>query len=66
MKVRIYKPHTHAGLKHVPGPTGISLDVSTQDAAFLKAQGVLDPPSATTFAVSADDEQPLAPSIDPA
>lgn len=44
MKVRIYQPHTHAGIAYVPGPTGIALDVSAADAAFLKQHGVLDPP----------------------
>lgn len=44
MKVRIYKPHTHARVRHVPGPSGIELDVSPDTAAFLKQHGVLDPP----------------------
>lgn len=44
MKVRIYQPHTHAGVLHVPGPAGIELDVSQPDAEFLQRCGVLDPP----------------------
>lgn len=44
MKVRIYKPHTHAGTLHHPGPDGIDLDVSETDAVFLQAAGVLDGP----------------------
>lgn len=45
MKVRIYHPHTHAGETLQPGPEGIELDVSPQDAEFMKDAGVLDRPS---------------------
>lgn len=44
MKVRIYQPHTHAGVRHEPGPKGIALEVSVPEAAFLKQHGVLDTP----------------------
>lgn len=55
MKVRIYKPHTHAGQLYQPGPDGIDLDVSDADAAFLKAGGVLDGPQP----VEPTDETPV-------
>jgi hypothetical protein len=27
MKVRIFKPHTHAGTRYLPGPDGLVIDV---------------------------------------
>ena len=44
-KVTVYKPHTHAGKKLRPGPDGIEIEVSEQDATFLKDAGVLDKPA---------------------
>ncbi len=44
MKVRIYQPHTHAGVAYAPGPEGIEIDVSATDAAFLKQLGKLARP----------------------
>lgn len=44
VKVRIFKPHTHAGVKHVPGPEGKEIEVPEHDAAWLREQGVLDRP----------------------
>lgn len=43
-KVRIYKPHTHAGKRLVPGPEGIELEVSDQVAKFLHDQKLTTPP----------------------
>lgn len=40
VKVRIFKPHTHAGQKLVPPPEGLEIEVSPADAAWLKEQGV--------------------------
>jgi hypothetical protein len=40
VKVRIFKPHTHAGQKLVPPPEGLEIEVSATDAAWLKAQGL--------------------------
>lgn len=45
MKVRIYKPHTHAGKHYTPGPEGVELDVEKHDAEFLKGIGALDKPA---------------------
>lgn len=36
MKVRIYKPHTHAGTRHEPGPDGLEIDIPDHDAKWLK------------------------------
>jgi hypothetical protein len=47
MKVRLYKPHTHAETRYEPGPEGIELDVEKHDAEFMKSVGVLDKPSAS-------------------
>lgn len=43
MKVRIYKPHTHAGRRYSPGPDGIEIEVSKSDAAYLERAGVTTP-----------------------
>lgn len=43
MKVRIYKPHTHAGRRYNPGPEGIEIEVSKSDAAYLERAGVTTP-----------------------
>lgn len=43
MKVRIYKPHTHAGRRYTPGPEGIEIEVSKSDAAYLERAGVTTP-----------------------
>jgi hypothetical protein len=40
VKVRIFKPHTHAGQKLVPPPEGLEIEVTAPEAAWLKAQGV--------------------------
>lgn len=45
MKVRIYKPHTHAGKRHAPGPEGVEIDVSPQGLKFIQAHGINVPPS---------------------
>ena len=39
MKVRIFKPHTHAGVRHVPGPEGLVIDLPREAAAYAIAQG---------------------------
>lgn len=52
-KVRIYKQHTHAGIKYTPGPDGIDIEVSDTDADFLKKAGVLDKPAAAPVAPAA-------------
>lgn len=44
VKVRIFKPHTHAGVKHVPGPEGKEIEVSPAAAAWLKEQGLTERP----------------------
>jgi hypothetical protein len=40
MKVTLLKPHTHAGTEHQPGE---SLDLDTEQAEWLRAQGVAAP-----------------------
>jgi hypothetical protein len=35
MKVRIFKPHTHAGTPYVPGPDGLDIDVPADAARWL-------------------------------
>jgi hypothetical protein len=35
MKVRIFKPHTHAGTHHVPGPEGLDIEVPADAARWL-------------------------------
>lgn len=47
MKIRIYKPHTHAGRRYNPGAEGIEIEVSESDAAYLKQAGVTTPAVAT-------------------
>lgn len=44
VKVRIFKPHTHAGVKHEPGPEGKEIEVSPAAAAWLKEQGLTERP----------------------
>lgn len=39
MKVRIYKPHTHAGVRHVPGPEGLVIELPRDAAEYAIAQG---------------------------
>ena len=43
MKIRIYKPHTHAGRRYTPGPEGIEIEVSKSDAAYLERAGITVP-----------------------
>lgn len=45
VKVRIFKPHTHAGVKHVPGPEGKEIEVSPEAAKWLKDQGLTERPA---------------------
>lgn len=47
MKVRIFKPHTHADVRHTPGPDGVEINVSAQDKAFLDRAGITTRPPAT-------------------
>jgi hypothetical protein len=35
MKIRIFRPHTHAGRHYVPGPEGLDIDVPTDAAKWL-------------------------------
>jgi len=39
MKVRIFKPHTHAGVRHEPGPEGLVIDLPRDAADYAIAQG---------------------------
>ena len=53
MKIRIFKPHTHAGKRYEPGPEGVELDVNEHDAKFIRDRGLHerpkpDLPAATT------------------
>lgn len=50
VKVTIYKPHTHAGIRYTPDAKGVDLEVSKQDAEFLEAQGVTKKPATATAA----------------
>lgn len=61
-KVRIFKPHTHAGKRYTPGPEGVEIEVGAHDVEFLKRAGVLDNP-ATPDALPASIEPPAT--IDP-
>jgi hypothetical protein len=51
-KVRIFRPHTHGGVKHTPGPEGIELEVSEKDAAWLEANGVTKKPEPEAVAAA--------------
>lgn len=62
MKVRIYQPHTHAGVRHVPGPEGVEIDVSEQDRKFLDRAGITTAPHAVP---ALRDVQPETVVIDP-
>jgi hypothetical protein len=44
-KIRIYHPHTHNGINHDPDEKGVEIEVSDQDADFIKALK-LDQPKA--------------------
>lgn len=46
MKVRIYKPHTHAGKKYNPPPEGVEIEVSQAAAKWLRDQGLTERPVA--------------------
>lgn len=39
-KVRIFKPHTHAGKRYTPGPEGVEIEVNEADAKFLDSIGI--------------------------
>lgn len=39
MKVRIYKPHTHAGMRYEPGPDGMDIEVDEASAKFITTVG---------------------------
>lgn len=39
MKVRIHKPHTHAGTQYHPGPDGLVLDLPEQAVAYIERVG---------------------------
>lgn len=54
MKVRIYKPHTHAGKRYTPGPEGIEIEVAEHDAQFLERAGLLTPPAIGTRPVAGE------------
>lgn len=63
MKVRIYKPHTHADVRHVPGPDGIEIDVSEQDKAFLDRAGITARPLAARVAAAVPEPAGEDPSL---
>lgn len=53
VKVRIFKPHTHAGQKLAPPPEGLEIEVTQPEAAWLKEQGLdkrPEPPKAAAIA----------------
>jgi hypothetical protein len=54
MKVRIFKPHTHAGVRHVPGPEGLVIELPREAAEYAIAQGAQPATPATRI------EPPLA------
>lgn len=46
MKVRIYKPHTHAGKRYTPGPEGLDIEMEPHSAEWLKKHtDVCKPPA---------------------
>lgn len=45
-KVRIYRPHTHAGKRYTPDPEGVEIEVNAADAEFLEAIGATRRPGA--------------------
>lgn len=55
MKVRIYKPHTHAGKRYTPGPEGVEIEVGQADVDFLRNTGVMTPPEAAATPATAGD-----------
>ncbi|HET7655741.1 MAG TPA: hypothetical protein VFK18_01940 [Luteimonas sp.] len=50
VKVRIYKPHTHAGKRLNPPPEGLEIEVSRPTANWLKEQGLTERPAAKSVA----------------
>jgi len=59
MKIRIHHPHTHAGIAYTPGPEGVELDVTEQEAAFLRANGLCTPAAAEQVADTAIQPEPV-------
>lgn len=45
-RLYIYAPHTHAGVRYDPPPEGVEIEVSAQDAEFLRELGKTTPPAA--------------------
>lgn len=62
MKVRIYRPHTHAGIRYTPGPEGVELEVSKQVADFLEKRELTKRPEPKPAADFGKGIEPIAPS----
>jgi hypothetical protein len=61
MKVRIFKPHTHAGTRYLPGPDGLVIDVPADAAAFLRTHGAQGVASASAARADVSEPQPDSP-----
>jgi hypothetical protein len=58
MKVRIFKPHTHAGTHYVPGPEGLDIEVPADAVRWL----VQHAGAAHVAGPAANDDPPAATS----
>lgn len=72
MKVRLHRPHTHAGTHHVPGPKGLVIDVPELAADYIERVGAgqrvrAKPRRPVPGALTADelDEFHSGPAADP-
>jgi len=57
MRIKLKKPHTHAGRKY---PAGAELDLPVIKAEWLKALGVAEEAPAPDVAAQAEDKPPRA------
>lgn len=55
IKIRIYKPHTHAGVSYLPGTDGVDLEVSKADAEFIRNLGLDRKPGVSAEAKAKPD-----------
>lgn len=61
-KVRIYKPHTHAGKRIQPGPEGAEIEVTASQLEWLRRNGLTTRPQAAAEE-AAPAEGKAAPAI---
>lgn len=61
MKLTVYTPGSHRGQRYNPGPEGIELDVTEDQAAFLHRQGATTRPGSAKPAEAAPEVAPARP-----